>query len=180
MIGNRTLSIVGSMAGCVMGLLSLTTSFCIAAEENTRTIFGYVEYVRVGPSRLELKAKLDSGAETSSVDAHSIDVYKENGKRRVRFAVTSRSSGEEIWFDEPLVRNVRIKQHGGGIQRRPVVRMDICLGGESRNVMVNLTDRSNFIYQLLLGRSALEGFALIDPALTFTQGPNCVAETGNE
>jgi hypothetical protein len=172
MIGNRILS--------VAGLLVLTAPIGVVAVESERTIFGYVEYARVGLPQFEIKAKLDSGAETSSLDAHSVEVYREDGKRRVRFTVTNRSNGEEISFDEPLARYVRIKRHGGGTQRRPVVRMDICLGDESRTVMVNLTDRSNFIYQLLLGRSALEGRVLIDPALTFTKKPNCTAGTGDE
>ncbi len=180
MNNSPVLSGVGLMMVCVAALLSLAASIGDAAEENVRTIFGYIEYARIGLPQLEIKAKLDSGAETSSLDAHSITVYKEDGRRRVRFTVTNRSNGEEISFDEPLARHVRIKQHGGGIQRRPVVSMDICLGEGSRTVMVNLTDRSNFIYQLLLGRSALEGIALIDPALTFTKRPSCVAGIGDE
>ena len=180
MNNSPVLSGLGFMMVCVAVLLSLAASIGDAAEENVRTIFGYIEYARIGLPQLEIKAKLDSGAETSSLDAHSITVYKEDGRRRVRFTVTNRSNGEEISFDEPLARHVRIKQHGGGIQRRPVVSMDICLGEDSRTVMVNLTDRSNFIYQLLLGRSALEGIALIDPALTFTKRPSCVAGIGDE
>jgi hypothetical protein len=40
---------------------------------------------------------------------------------------------------------------------------------------VSLIDRSEFIYPLLLGRSALSSFALVDPGGTFLGEPGCPA-----
>jgi hypothetical protein len=49
----------------------------------------------------------------------------------------------------------------------------MCVADRLLDVEVSLVDRSEFTYRLLLGRSALEPFALIDPAATFLSRPRC-------
>ena len=49
----------------------------------------------------------------------------------------------------------------------------VTLAGRVLSVEVSLIDRSEFIYQLLLGRSAIQSFALVDPANTFLSNPDC-------
>lgn len=136
-------------------------------------IFGWVERVELLDGMLSVKAKLDTGAVTSSLDATEIQRFRRGGKRWVRFTVTDPDSGESMQLEKLLERNVRIVRHDGEYQRRPVVNMDICLGGFHRSVEVNLIDRSNFIYPMLLGRSALDGIALIDSSSTFLNPPHC-------
>jgi hypothetical protein len=68
---------------------------------------------------------------------------------------------------------VRIRQHDGSFHRRPVVKMWICLGHLMREVEVNLTSRSEFLYPMLIGRSAMRGSIIVDPDLTFTNRPQC-------
>ncbi len=160
----------------LMALLLLACPFAVASVDGGMQIFGWVERVKLMDGELSLKAKLDSGAANSSLDATNIERFRRDGNRYVRFTVTDPDNGEDLLLEKPLVRNVRIVRHSGEHQRRPVIKMPICLGDRSMEVEVNLIDRSNFIYPMLLGRSAMKGFALIDSGETFMNPPRCSSE----
>jgi len=120
-----------------------------------------------------LRAKLDSGAETSSLDARIIKRFRKGGKRWVRFAVTNPRTGEEHVLVRERVRTIGVVQHDGVNQVRPTVRVQMCVSDRLLDVEVSLVDRGEFTYRLLLGRTALESFALIDPGNTFLSRPQC-------
>jgi hypothetical protein len=142
-----------------------------------KDILGWIEHVRVGKSSLELMAKLDTGADTSSLDANHIRRFRgKDGKRWVEFRVEEEHTGRRVRFKKPLIRTAYIKEHTGPSQRRSVVLMEICLGEYLQEVEVTLVDRSGFAYPVLLGRNALEGLAVVDPELTLTREPQCPVE----
>jgi len=157
------------------------TAFCLMAAGPVSTpaatqdlkILGWVENVRLANPDIELKAKLDTGAETSSLDARIIKKFRKGGKRWVRFSVTGREQGEEFTLVRERVRTIGVVQHDGSRQTRPVVTMKICIAGRFMETEVSLIDRSEFIYPLLLGRSALGKFALVDPGSIFMSEPDC-------
>ncbi len=146
------------------------------AREKSKTIFGYVERVVISDQGFSLKAKLDSGAETSSLDARNIKRFRRNGERMVRFDVPDPETGQFVTLERPLARIVRIRQNDGPYERRPVVRMWLCIGHLLQRVEVNLVDRADFVYPLLIGRSAMRGAIIVDPELTFTARPKCDLE----
>jgi hypothetical protein len=143
------------------------------ARERSKTIFGYVERVIISDQGFTLKAKLDSGAETTSLDARNIQRFRRGGERYVRFEVPDPETGQMVTLERPLARTVRIRQHNGPPIQRPVVKMWLCIGHLMQRVEVNLTPRTDFIYPLLIGRSAMRGAIIIDPELTFTSRPRC-------
>jgi hypothetical protein len=145
----------------------------VHARDPGKTIFGYVERVVISGKGLSLKARLDTGAETSSLDARNIHRFRRGEARYVRFEVEDRESGERTTLERPLARMVRIRQHDGSFHRRPVVKMWVCMGHIMREVDVNLTSRSEFLYPMLIGRSAMRGSIIVDPDLTFTNRPQC-------
>lgn len=171
-------------AGALALALLVTPDFAGAASRAPeKDLVGWVEWVEVGRHEINLKAKLDTGADTSSLDAQDIRRLRRpsTGERFVEFSVFDPESGESIRLKKPLVRLVRIKQHDGSYQVRPVVALDICLADHADTVEVSLIDRSVFIYPLLLGRSALEGRVVVDPEVTFTTKPDCdVRRAGRE
>lgn len=161
---------------CASGCLLLMLALARPTYSLKKEILGWVEHVRVGKSRLELTAKLDTGADTSSLDATRIRRFRgKDGNRWVEFRVED-STGRRVRFKKPLVRTAYIKEHKGPSQKRSVVLMEICLGEYLQEVEVTLVDRSDFAYPVLLGRNALEGLAVIDPALTLTREPRCPIE----
>lgn len=143
-------------------------------------IFGWVENVLLIDPDIALKAKLDTGAETSSLDAEVIKKFRKKGKRWIRFRVFDRENGQEFILVRERVRTINVVQHDGSGQTRPVVNMSVCIGGRVVHAEVSLINRGEFIYPLLLGRSALESFALIDPASTFLSEPDCESKTLHE
>lgn len=158
---------------CLVALPALPRS----ASPTKKEILGWVEHVRVGKSRLELTAKLDTGADTSSLDATKIRRFRDkDGERWVEFLVEEDKTGRRVRFKKRRVRTAYIKEHKGPSQKRSVVLMEICLGEYLQEVEVTLVDRSDFAHPVLLGRSALEGLAVVDPALTMTKEPRCPAE----
>lgn len=153
--------------------LALSSAPHADARDRSKTIFGYVERVVISAEGLSLKARLDTGALTSSLDARNIVRFRRGDVRYVRFDVRDPETEEYVTLERPLVRNVRIRQHEGPPVRRPVVRMRLCLGHLVREVEVNLTSRKQLIYPLLIGRSAMRGAVIVDPDLTFTNKPKC-------
>lgn len=154
----------------ILLLLSSTQSH---AGTRRLEIVGWVENaVLVGPD-INLKAKLDTGAETSSLDAVIIKKFRQRGKRWVRFRITDRQTGKEYIIVRERVRTTGVIQHDGSAQIRPVVLMKLCIASRLLATEVSLIDRSKFNYALLLGRNTLKSFALVDPNNTFLSDPDC-------
>ena len=141
-------------------------------------VFGWIEPVYLVDADFQLEAKLDTGADHSSLGAVNIRRVRVGEKRYVRYSVRHPETDELISLRSPYIRTTRIRNHSGNLQRRRVVEMQICLGQHRRTVQVNLVDRDEFDYPLLLGRSALEGIAIIDPALTQLSQPDCSEADG--
>lgn len=152
-------------------LVTLLGAGPVRAE--TKDIFGWIERVTITEMSRGMKAKLDTGADTSSMHAENIERFKRGDIPMVRFDIVDPDTGELTRLERPLARYVRIREHDGSFQRRPVVWLWLCLGTHRKRVEVNLVDRSQFNYQLLLGRAALQGHAVIDPDLSFTTRPAC-------
>ena len=155
----------------VVLMLALVTS--VQSDTIDLQILGWVEDVFLPDPGLELKVKLDTGAETSSLDARVLKKFRKAGKRWVRFVVADRESGEEFVMVRERIRTIGVVQHDGSRQTRPVVMLEICIAGQLLNTEVSLIDRSEFNYALLLGRSALASFALVDAGSTFLSQPDC-------
>ena len=155
--------------------IALAAPAAIARDTPSETpdLFGWVEWIELGDERIRKKGKLDSGALTSSLDAREIEEFRRDGRRHVRFELHDRDSGEVTTLEKPIKRFVRIVRHSGNHQRRPVIEMDLCLGTTLHSVEFTLIDRSNFNYPVLLGRRALDGYALIDSGETFLRDPGC-------
>ena len=142
-------------------------------------VLGWVERALVFPVGLEFRAKLDSGARTSSIHATRIREFRRNGQRWVDFTIDN-GAGQAADLELPVVRFVRIREHGGSYQRRPVVKMEICVDSVYKQAEVNLVDRDGFLYPLLIGRSYLKGDILVDSGVTKTRDPLCPPPAGGE
>ena len=124
-----------------------------------------------------MKAKLDTGADTSSIHATKIRRSRgDNGKTWVEFRLTDEDSDRRVRYRKRLVRYAYIKEHDGPSQRRPVVKLEVCLGDHQQEIEVSLVDRSGFEYPVLLGRNALEKVVVVDPELRLTAKPSCPSE----
>lgn len=134
--------------------------------------FGYLERVTIYPGPISIEAKLDTGADNSSIHATNIKLGLQGGKQWVSFDVATKANVIQH-FDKSVIRIARIKQRSGPPQERPVVSFEICLGSIKRSVEINLVNRDRFDYRLLIGRSFLAGYALVDSGAEFTTEPSC-------
>lgn len=167
--GNNALS--GKWAAIAV-LLVLSAPVPAVAQQG-KLIFGWVEEVVVSQSVFTMHAKLDTGADTSSLDAQDIERFKRDGEPWVRFTLSGEEPGQRTTLERPLVRDVLIKRHRGPSQRRPVVTVPICLGPFLMDIEVSLIDRSHFNYPVLIGRAAMEGVAVVDSERALTHDPEC-------
>lgn len=146
-----------------------------AAEE--RTIIGRVEDAVLQDYGIMYKARIDSGAGVSSLHAKILSIKKSKSRNkpdRVVFEIYD-EQGNPKEIELPIVEWQNIKKKGSlGFSKRPVVRLDICLGGKQVDARVNLADRHQFLYPLLIGRNTLNaGDFLIDPAQKYMEHHGC-------
>ncbi len=132
-------------------------------------IVGAVEWATLEPAGLTLEARIDSGAETTSVHAENIELIEKEGKRYVRFTLFD-DKGEPLPQELRLRRQVLIKQQVGEPERRFVVRMWLTLGEQRSRIDVNLSDREDFEFPLLVGRNFLVDSFIVDVSRHHTQG----------
>ena len=132
------------------------------AGELQLPVIGAVEFASIEPGDIRMEARIDTGAESTSIHAEDIQLLERDGKRYVRFQVLDPGSGEKVQMEKRFRRRVLIKQQGGELERRYVVRMWITLGEIRARVDVTLTDRSGFDYPLLIGRNFLTDHMIVD------------------
>ena len=148
-----------------------------AAEE--KKVVGWVENVRLSPGNIVIPAKLDTGANSCSLDASQATTFRRQGQEWIRFEVSTRQ-GRNITLERPVTRTATIKRHSSESQVRPVIKLGICPGGVYKKTEVNLVNRQRFKYPMLIGRKFLKGSFLIDAARKFTAEPHCKELPGLE
>ncbi|MBN9606581.1 MAG: ATP-dependent zinc protease [Actinomycetales bacterium] len=119
-----------------------------------------------------IKAKLDTGARSSTVHAFDVEEFTEGGVDRVRFRIRP-------WQDsaEDIVETVcdvhdrrRIRSSSGHAEHRVVVLLDVALAGRTVSAEVTLTNRDAMGFRMLIGRQALRQGFVVDPGRSFLGG----------
>jgi hypothetical protein len=130
-----------------------------------RDVVGWVEKVRIYPDNLLVDARIDTGADTSSLHCDCITSFDRNGEKWVSFVVET-SDGRPVLMEQKVVRMAKIKRHFGEVQERMVVKLGVCLGKTYKEAEVTVVDRSGLTYPMLVGRDFLEGGFLVDPSVS--------------
>jgi hypothetical protein len=128
-----------------------------------------------------IKAKIDTGARTSSLHAFAVVTFTEGGRRRVRFGLHPRQNAKlpERFFEADVIEEDRwVTDSGGHREQRPVIRTTLTVGKESWPIEVTLASRDSMRFRLLLGRSALQGHLTIDPQASYVTGKRRKPRTG--
>ncbi len=170
-----TTSLIPSAVIVALVLLTIYSSGAWA-KDPARVIAGWVEKVRIDNHEFDVKAKLDTGARTSSIHARNINSFKKDGERWVRFTLIltdSKDNTHEIELEKPRSRRTNIKNHDGEHDKRHVVSFEVCFNGRKVLSEFTLADRREYIYDVLLGRQFLKQTAIIDPKRIFLTTANC-------
>jgi hypothetical protein len=117
-----------------------------------------------------LKAKLDTGARSSSLHVDTLESFQRDGVTWLRFTMhTSRRQPADVCCEVPALDRRTVTDTGGRRTERWFIRSQVQLAGQCFSVDINLTDRRHMLFPLLLGRSALTGRFAVDPARSYTQ-----------
>ena len=157
-----------TLFGIVLGWTLLIWAGGVGGDETV----GWVEKIGVFPGDITVKAKIDTGAKTSSLHCTCITPVMRDGEEWVNFTVEN-YQGDMVHMERRIHRRAIIKRHFGESQERIVVLLGVCLGDTYRETEVNLIDRSGLNYQMLIGRSYLAGNFIVDPGKTFSVKPEC-------
>jgi hypothetical protein len=164
------LIVVALLVSSVTALLFETQSL-ERDSYNDLLLVGRVEWVHLlAPVNLRIKSKIDSGAFYTSLNALDIEEFIRAGESWVRFYIIHPQTNEKMLIEKPLVGKVVIKQLARKSQVRNVINMTLKLGSIEESVEVTLTDRTGYLYQLLIGRNLLAGNTLIDTDTAFLTG----------
>ncbi len=133
-------------------------------------VVGEAEMVALPDLDVVWRGRIDSGANTTSIYAKDVEEFERDGAKWVRFVARNDELDASVEMEKPLSRYVRIRGEEGESTRRPVIRMEVAIGGVSRLIEVNLNDRENYDFPVLIGRNYLEGITLIDVSRTYLHG----------
>ncbi len=136
-------------------------------------VIGWREWVSLpGLEIPHIKAKIDTGARSSSVHAFHVRTFHEDGKTWVRFSVhpVQRETRQTITAVAELLEYRRVKSSGGHETSRPVIVTTIDLLGQQWPIELTLANRDTMGFRMLLGRESFRDRFLIDPGHSYLGG----------
>ncbi|MEX0864315.1 MAG: RimK/LysX family protein [Acidimicrobiia bacterium] len=137
------------------------------------TTIGWREWVQLPDLGItEMKAKIDTGADNSSLHAFNLTRIEVDGVPHVRFEVHPRQRKRKpaLPCQAEVVMERKVKNPGGRTELRPVIRTRLIVAGREIDALVNLTVRDEMTFRLLLGRRTIRRQFLVDPGKSYV-GP---------
>ncbi|WP_340819337.1 RimK/LysX family protein [Methanolobus sp. WCC4] len=134
---------------------------------------GWKEWVALPELGLPaIKAKVDTGARTSALHAFKIEQYAENGTDMLRFLIHPLQKNRELVVEctAPLKEKRQVSDSGGHREMRYVIETLIVIDTYSYPIELTLTDRDTMRFRMLLGRTALNNMAVVNPAASYRCG----------
>ena len=126
-----------------------------------------------------IKAKIDTGARTSSLHTYQLEKFTQDGKDFVRFGIhpLQKNSELSITCESEIIDMRVVKDSGGHEEERIFIRTPVQLNNKKWDIEISLTSRENMLFRMLLGRTGLiSGDLNVDSALGYTAGKG-VAES---
>ena len=144
-------------------------------ETTQMKALGWREWVQL-PDLVDvpIKAKVDTGAKTSSLHAFFIEPYTRDGKPWVKFLLHPNQNDNDIEVEcHAAVSDRReVSDSGGHKEKRYVIESSIVIGKDVLIAELTLTDRDLMSFRMLLGRNLLRGSFLVDSGSSFLMGGN--------
>ena len=140
---------------------------------STVNILGSEEWCSFGELQIPaIKARIDSGAKTSSIQATNIKRVIRQGVPYVDFEVNPIQDNRSVSvFCSAKIIDTRIsKSSSGTTQKRYVIKTPLTIMGQTFEIELTLANRDSMDYRMLLGREAMNGRFLVDPSKHFLAG----------
>jgi hypothetical protein len=139
-------------------------------KQKRKTTIGWREWVSMPELGVkEVKAKVDTGADNSSLHAFNIERFTEDDRPMVRFEVHphQRKKRPVVECVAEVVGERMVKNPGGRAEKRPVIRTKLVVAGEEFEALVNLTTRDEMTFRMLLGRRTVRSNFIVDPGRSY-------------
>ena len=119
-----------------------------------------------------IKARIDSGARTSSLHAFNIQPFRKGVELWVSFEVHPLQDNRRtiVRCESKVVDRRDVKSSSGVSEKRYVILAKMGIGEHAFDVELTLSNRDSMGYRMLLGRQAMMDRMLIDPAQSFLLG----------
>jgi len=119
-----------------------------------------------------IKARVDSGAATSSIHAFNIQPFKRHGESWVSFEIHPLQGNRRTTLkcESRVIDRRMIRSSSGITEKRYVVRTPLSLGYRVWDIELTLANRDSMGFRMLLGRQAMSDRILVDPAAAFSHG----------
>lgn len=136
-------------------------------------VLGWREWVSLPTLGIDwVKAKIDTGARTSSIHAHDLELFVRDDTNWARFVVHpwQRSGRDAREVELPLLDQRHVMPSNGSGEVRPVVALPVRIGSRTTTIELTLTRRDSMGFRMLIGRQALRGTFVVDPGLSYAGG----------
>jgi hypothetical protein len=119
-----------------------------------------------------LKAKVDTGARTSSIHAQDPHPFRRDGELWVRFLLEpwQRSDLDRVEIEAPLHDQRWVRSSSGDRGHRPVIVLPVTIAEVTHDIELTLSQRPEMGFRMLLGRQALRGYYQVDPSRSYLGG----------
>lgn len=148
----------------------------MAANRKKKTpseVIGWREWVSLPDLKIpHVKAKIDTGARSSSLHAFDLSTYERGGQTFVRFKVhpIQRNTKTVIAVKAKVLEYRRIRSSNGISSLRPVIVTTVNWQGDSWPIELTLTGRADMGFRMLLGREAVRRRFVVDTAASYYGG----------
>lgn len=116
-----------------------------------------------------IQAKVDTGANSSSLHAFNQVRFDRDGVEYIRFDIhpRKRSKGSSVTCEAPIVMERKVKNPGGRSELRPVISTPVVVNGVLIRALINLTERDEMTFRMLIGRRTLRGKFVVNPGRSY-------------
>ena len=160
---------------------AVTASAPVAASESPApglATLGWREWLALPDLDLgAIRAKVDTGARSSALHVEYSEASVEDGVEWVCFGLRPSRRARMRECRALVVDRREVTDSGGKRSLRVFIRTTLQLGAQRYPIELNLTQRREMLFPMLLGRTALAGRWLVDPAGSFLQGERGTART---
>jgi hypothetical protein len=154
-----------------------------APKKPARLVIGWREWIALPELGVAaIKPKIDTGARSSSLHAFNIQLFERDHADWVRFDVHpfQRDVETTVTAEAKVIELRHVRSSSGHSTLRPVILTAVEVGGQRWPVELTLAARDEMGFRMLLGREAMRGRIVVDPARSYLVSKPPISKTAKK